>query len=98
LFTLEPTLPSAPSKILYVLYPETPGTPTSKWRIQCVPVDPESFENRKSLPDAWRGVRDQDLSTVSGIEGCVFCHASGFIGGANTYEGVLEMARKAMLS
>ncbi|ORX37342.1 metal-dependent protein hydrolase [Kockovaella imperatae] len=95
LFLLEPSLPSAPSQILYVLYPESEA-PNSKWRIQCVPVNPDSFENRKSLPEAWRGVRDQDLSKVSGIDGCVFCHASGFTAGAETYEGVLEMAKKAI--
>ena len=33
---------------------------------------------------------------VSGIPGCVFVHASGFIGGNATLEGALEMARKAL--
>ena len=28
--------------------------------------------------------------------GCVFVHASGFIGGNATREGVLEMARRAL--
>jgi uncharacterized UPF0160 family protein len=30
---------------------------------------------------SWKGVRDQQLSDVSGIEGCIFVHASGFTGG-----------------
>lgn len=29
----------------------------------------------------WRGVRDEALSQVSGIDGCIFVHMSGFIGG-----------------
>lgn len=95
LFSLEPTLAASPSQILYVLYPES-DAPGSKWRIQCVPVSPDSFQNRKSLPEAWRGVRDAELSKVAGIEGCTFCHASGFTGGAETFDGVLEMARKAI--
>ncbi|NXD32766.1 MYG1 protein, partial [Spelaeornis formosus] len=95
LFSIEPTLPAAPSQILYVLYPEG-DAPGSKWRIQCVPQNPDSFENRKSLPEAWRGVRDEKLSEVAGIKGCTFCHASGFIGGADSYEGVFEMAKKAL--
>ena len=49
-----------------------------------------------SLPSEWRGVRDEDLSSVAGIEGCTFCHASGFIGGNKSYDGVLEMARVAL--
>lgn len=48
------------------------------------------------MPEPWRGLRDEELSKVSGIPGCVFVHASGFIGGNATYEGVLEMAKKAV--
>ena len=29
----------------------------------------------------WRGLRDNELSEKSGIPGCIFVHASGFIGG-----------------
>jgi len=94
LFSIEPTLSPA-STILYVLYPESEA-PDSKWRIQCVPESTTSFVNRKSMPEAWCGVRDAELSKASGIEGCTFCHASGFTGGNETYEGVLEMARKSM--
>ena len=54
------------------------------------------FENRKDLPDAWKGVRDQQLDEVSGIPGCVFVHANGFIGGNKTFEGALSMAKKAV--
>lgn len=57
------------TRVLYVLYPEQPDNENSKWRIQCVPESPDSFTNRKSLPEAWRGVRDQELSEVSGIPG-----------------------------
>lgn len=36
-----------------------------------------SFENRKSLPAAWMGLRDADLSAAAGIPDCIFVHASG---------------------
>ena len=78
--------------IKYVLYTDQAGM----WRIQCVSVEGKAFENRLGLPAEWRGVRDEDLSDVAGIEGCTFCHASGFIGGNKSYEGVLEMARAAL--
>ncbi|KAG0735296.1 hypothetical protein G6F57_000198 [Rhizopus arrhizus] len=80
--------------ILYVLYPE--GSPEGNWRIQCVPVRPEGFENRKSLPEAWRGFRDDELSRISGIDNCIFVHAGGFIGGNKTRQGACEMARLAL--
>jgi uncharacterized UPF0160 family protein len=62
----------------YVIYPDETG---GNWRIQAVPVSPESFDSRKALPEKWRGVRDDELSKISGVDGCIFVHASGFIGG-----------------
>lgn len=82
-------------KVLYVLYPEKP-TPDAKWRVQTVSVSKDSFESRKALPVEWRGVRDEELDKVSGVPGCVFVHAAGFIGGNKTFEGALELAKKAL--
>lgn len=55
------------------------------WRIQAVPISPESFESRKALPEVWRGLRDEELSKASGINGGIFIHASGFIGGEHYF-------------
>ena len=82
-------------KVLFVLYPEK-AAEDSKWRVQAVSVSRDSFENRRGLREEWRGVRDEDLSKKSGIEGCVFVHAAGFIGGNTTKEGALEMARQSL--
>jgi uncharacterized UPF0160 family protein len=49
--------------------------------VQAVPVSSDSFESRKALPEPWRGLRDDKLSEATGIPGCIFVHASGFIGG-----------------
>ncbi|KAL3842742.1 hypothetical protein ACJMK2_020730 [Sinanodonta woodiana] len=75
--------------IKYVLYTDQSG----KWRVQCVPVSLNGFENRLSLSKEWCGLRDAELSEKSGIPGCIFVHANGFIGGNETYEGALQMAR-----
>lgn len=79
-------------EIVYVLFEDSSG----KWRISTVPLTSASFENRKPLPKEWRGLRDEELSKASGVEGCIFVHAAGFIGGANTKEGVLELARLSL--
>lgn len=86
---------STEGNVLYVLFAEN-GEKDSKWRIRSVSRESGSFENRKDLPDAWKGVRDEELSKVSGVPGGVFIHASGFIGGNKTFEGALEMAKKAV--
>ena len=41
-------------------------------------------------------MRDAALDEVTGIEGGVFVHAAGFIGGNKTFEGALAMAVKAL--
>ncbi|KZV92579.1 metal-dependent protein hydrolase [Exidia glandulosa HHB12029] len=81
------------SLILFVVYPDETG---GSWRVQAVTKEGEAFTNRKSLPEPWRGVRDDKLSEVTGIPGGVFVHASGFIGGNKTKEGALQMATKAL--
>ncbi|KIV99260.1 hypothetical protein, variant [Verruconis gallopava] len=83
--------------VLYVLFPEG-GEEDAKWRIRAVSVEGGGFDNRKDLPNAWKGLRDDELSKVSGIDGCVFVHASGFIGGNKTFDGALAMARQAVLT
>lgn len=78
--------------VKFVLYTDQAGM----WRVQAVTVEGTLFENRLSLPEEWRGVRDQDLEGVTKIPGSRFVHAAGFIGGNDTFEGALEMARVAL--
>jgi len=78
-------------QIKYVLFQDTNGS----WRVQCMSVG-DTFENRLSLPEEWRGRRDEELSAVSGIDGCIFVHMSGFIGGNKTKDGALQMAKRAL--
>jgi urease accessory protein len=93
LFTLEQELNIAPTeRAIYVVYPDESG----KWRVQAVPVSAESFISRKALPEPWRGIRDEALSQLTGIPGCIFVHQSGFIGGNATREGALKMASDAL--
>lgn len=67
------------------------------FRIQAIPKDrPDNFDNRKPLPKAWRGVRDEELSKLTGVPDCVFVHASGFIGGTKSMETALELAKLAL--
>jgi uncharacterized UPF0160 family protein len=78
--------------IKFVLYVDEGGM----WRVQAVTVQGKAFVNRLSLPEEWRGVRDEDLAQVTNIPGSRFVHAAGFIGGNDTYEGALAMAQEAL--
>ncbi|CAL9703819.1 unnamed protein product [Knipowitschia caucasica] len=91
LFELEKEL-KVTTSIKFVLFPDQ----NQHWRVQCVPAGLNTFQNRLSLLEEWRGVRDDALSDLSGIKGCIFVHASGFIGGNKTQDGALEMARRTL--
>ncbi|KAL0394624.1 UNVERIFIED_CONTAM: hypothetical protein Slati_4428600 [Sesamum latifolium] len=69
---------------------------SKSWRVQAVGIAPDRFECRKALPAQWRGLRDDELSKETGIPGGVFVHMSGFIGGNQTYDGALAMAKAAL--
>lgn len=66
------------------------------WRVQAVSVNAKSFICRLFLPEVWCGLRDEDLYKTSGIEGCIFVHSTGFIGGNKTREGSLQMAIRSL--
>ena len=80
--------------VKFVLYEDSSGM----WRVQAVTAEGTSFTNRLGLLESWRGLRDADLIAAAGIDGCKFCHASGFIGGNATYAGALAMALKTISS
>jgi uncharacterized UPF0160 family protein len=78
--------------IKFVLY--TDGT--GMWRVRAVPVKGKPFKSRLFLPEEWRGMRDENLSTVTNIPASRFVHANGFVGGSDTFEGALAMAKEAL--
>eukprot|EP00268_Persea_americana_P047384 TRINITY_DN4935_c0_g1_i2.p1 TRINITY_DN4935_c0_g1~~TRINITY_DN4935_c0_g1_i2.p1 ORF type:complete len:375 (+),score=71.27 TRINITY_DN4935_c0_g1_i2:229-1353(+) len=92
LFELEEEMKIDPP-IKYVLYQDDRS---KHWRVQAVAVSPDSFESRRPLPSQWKGLRDEELSKESGIPGCVFVHMSSFLGGNQSYDGALAMARAAL--
>jgi uncharacterized UPF0160 family protein len=77
---------------LYVVYPSQTG----QWRIQTVPVELGSFDDRKSLPKQWAGLSDKELKEVTGIDDAMFCHNGLFIAGAESFESTMEMAAIAL--
>ena len=91
LFEIEKEL-SLGADILYVLYGDSGGS----WRIQAVPEEPTSFISRKKLLEPHMGLRDEVLSEATSIPGCIFVHASGFIGGHSNKQGALAMAIKSL--
>jgi len=86
------TVHALSTEALYMVYPSGSGP----WRIQTVPVEPGSFDDRKPLPTAWAGLSDQDLQEVTGIEDAMFCHNGLFIAGTQSFESTMKMAAMAL--
>lgn len=75
--------------IFVVVYPSNRGG----YNWQCVPTILNGHEMKKKCPEEWKGLQDEELSEISGIEKSKFCHNAGFIGGATTLEAALKMAK-----
>ena len=86
------TVHALSDEALYMIYPSQSG----QWRIQTVPVEPGSFEDRKPLPKLWAGLSDDALKEVTGIDDAMFCHNGLFIAGAESFESTMKMAAIAL--
>ncbi len=86
------TVHALSEEALYVVYPSQTG----EWRIQTVPVELGSFEDRKPLPKQWAGLSDNALQEVTDIDDAMFCHNGLFIAGAESFESTMKMASIAV--
>lgn len=79
--------------LLFVVFPNANGD----WAIKTVQKTSASYESKVLLPQAWRGLRFEELARVTGVPDSVFCHKVGFIGAAHGREGALELLRQALV-
>ena len=86
------TVHALSEEALYVVYPSDSG----QWRIQTVPAELGSFEDRKSLPKPWAGLSNKELQDVTGIDDAMFCHNGLFIAGSESFESTMKMAAMAL--
>jgi uncharacterized UPF0160 family protein len=77
--------------VLYAIYPAH-----GNWYCSAAKTEQGSFDNRKSLPVEWAGLRGADLAKVANIDNAVFCHEKLFVCVAESREGILEMVRQAL--
>jgi uncharacterized UPF0160 family protein len=80
------------AEVQFVVFPSNRGG----YNWQCVPNALGSFGQRKAVPTEWKGLRGTDLQKVTGVGTANFCHPAGFIGGAETFEDALALAKIAV--
>ncbi len=67
-----------------------------QWTLRTVKEERGAYSSRKALPSNWGAKSDNELQAVSGVEDALYCHASLWIAGAKSKEGILSMLRLAL--
>ena len=78
--------------ILFVVFPSNRGG----YNVYAVPKENGSFESRKLFPAKWAGLKDEELSKISGVATATFCHTGRFICATRTKEDATKIARIAV--
>ena len=73
----------------FLLFP----TMNSTWQVLAIPPEPDSFAQKRSFPKEWAGLRDEQLSAITGVPS-IFCHKNRFIAVFHSREGALAAMRK----
>jgi uncharacterized UPF0160 family protein len=80
---------------LFVIYPRTV---TGDWGAKALRDGTKTFKNKKDFPEAWAGLRDEELQKITGVHDAVFCHRALFLSVAQTKEGAVKLAQIAVES
>lgn len=78
--------------IKFCIYPSNRGGDVT----QGVPKVLGQRGNRMDFPTTWRGLSSAELAKVTGVKDAEFCHMAGFIAGASSKEGAIELAKLAI--
>ncbi len=69
-----------------------PGSDDS-WKVVAIPPKFGDFAQKRSLPEAWGGLSDEELEAATGVPGSVFCHKNLFIAVFQTREAAITALR-----
>lgn len=79
-------------EVLYVV-----AKSNRNWKVTAMRKNPCTFENRKSMPESWAGLRGEEFQKVTGVSDAVFCHNSLWMAVAKSRLGAIQLAELALL-
>ncbi|HEV7424421.1 MAG TPA: MYG1 family protein, partial [Candidatus Paceibacterota bacterium] len=83
-------------EVLFAVYPRRHD---GLWTVTAISDQgTKTFINRKDLPSAWGGLRDEELQKVTGVNDAVFCHQGLYMAVAKSKEGAIKLAQIAVES
>lgn len=68
----------------------------NQWKVEAIPERPESQQSRKLAPESWRGSGPEQMVAATGVVDASFCHPSGFLFGAQSFESAQQLAKMAI--
>lgn len=77
----------------YVIKPTSSG---DRWMARAVPTRAYGMEVRHTLPESWRGLRDEALQAATGIKTAVFAHRGGHMVVADDKAGARALVHIAL--
>lgn len=78
------------------LFKISPNASGNAWGVKTLTKTEDTFENRKNLPAAWGGLRNEDLQKITGVPDAIFCHNALFLATAASKEGAIALAQLAL--
>lgn len=79
-----------------LLYMIEPYGDSGNWVSYAVPVEEYSYETRMRFPEEWGGKSEKELYEFTNVDDANFCHSAGFILGAKSCKGVINMVEKSI--
>lgn len=81
-------------EVKFVIYPRNNK---QEWCVKTGRDDLEDYNsNRANMPKSWWGMEGDALVRESGVKGSIFCANGGWFAVAETKEGAVELAKKAL--
>lgn len=79
--------------VLAVVFPDDPAV-SSNWIVVAIPKAETGFEVRFTFPSEWGGLRNEELTKVSGIGDAIFCHKNCHLLITKSKESAVAAAEK----
>ncbi|MCA9353643.1 MYG1 family protein [Candidatus Nomurabacteria bacterium] len=81
------------SEVCFLIYP---SSDKKSWKAESIRADFGTMNSRRYFPQNWRGLGEEKLREVTGIDDAIFCHRAGFLVMAETFESVKKMVEIAL--
>jgi len=77
----------------YLVFPEHTN---DTWQVYAIRTPEDPFTSKRPFPEAWAGLRDDELAQLTGVGDALFCHTKRFLAVAKSRDGALELLAQTL--